>query len=217
MMKNYLTLILLFFACLADATSGISNISGKPNILLIITDQQSIDAMSCAGNDHLNTPAMDLLAANGIRFTNNYVTQPLCLPFRTSLQTAQYPHEAYALKDRAIKVHLIYSIIIFLFVFFFSDLFARVLKDQRIAYYIKIISIDIVLFGLYKFYAGFQLHKLPVLTDSFRKTLGKYRDDLVVWIIFEKAVIYLLNNPSFRDQIRLLRVQGIDGLRTCHC
>ena len=81
MMKNYLTLIILFFVFLADAKSGTANASGKPNILLIITDQQSIDAMSCAGNNYLNTPAMDLLAANGIRFTNNYVTQPLCLPF----------------------------------------------------------------------------------------------------------------------------------------
>lgn len=65
----------------------------QPNVLLIMTDQQTADAMSCAGNKNLATPAMDALAADGIRFTNNYVTQPLCLPFRTSLQTARYPHE----------------------------------------------------------------------------------------------------------------------------
>lgn len=65
----------------------------QPNVLLIMTDQQTADAMSCARNNNLATPAMDALAADGIRFTNNYVTQPLCLPFRTSLQTARYPHE----------------------------------------------------------------------------------------------------------------------------
>ncbi|MBT6006221.1 MAG: sulfatase-like hydrolase/transferase, partial [Prolixibacteraceae bacterium] len=65
----------------------------QPNVLLIITDQQTADAMSCAGNLYLKTPALDKLAAGGIRFTNNYVTQPLCLPFRSSLQTARYPHE----------------------------------------------------------------------------------------------------------------------------
>ncbi|MDX1285314.1 MAG: sulfatase-like hydrolase/transferase, partial [Draconibacterium sp.] len=50
-------------------------------------------AMSCAGNSYLKTPAMDKLAESGIRFTNNYVVQPLCLPFRSSLQTSRYPHE----------------------------------------------------------------------------------------------------------------------------
>ena len=65
----------------------------KPNILLIITDQQTADAMSCAGNQYLHTPAIDELAASGVRFERNYVTQPLCLPFRSSLQTGCYPHE----------------------------------------------------------------------------------------------------------------------------
>jgi len=68
----------------------------RPNVLLILTDQQTADALSCAGNSYLKTPALDKLAADGIRFTNNYVTQPLCLPFRTSLQTARYPHEINA-------------------------------------------------------------------------------------------------------------------------
>ncbi len=65
----------------------------KPNILLIITDQQTASAMSCAGNFYLHTPALDKLAESGIRFEKNYVTQPLCLPFRSSLQTSRYPHE----------------------------------------------------------------------------------------------------------------------------
>ena len=72
----------------------------KPNVLLIMTDQQTVDAMSCAGNLFLQTPAMDNLAADGIRFTNNYVTQPLCLPFRSSLQTARYPHEIKVYNNR---------------------------------------------------------------------------------------------------------------------
>ena len=79
---------------LTDLSSGSGkNKTEQPNVLLIMTDQQTADAMSNAGNRYLNTPAMDELAADGIRFTNNYVTQPLCMPFRTSLQTARYPHE----------------------------------------------------------------------------------------------------------------------------
>ncbi len=40
----------------------------KPNILLIMTDQQRADAMNCAGNRDVHTPAMDWLAAGGTRF-----------------------------------------------------------------------------------------------------------------------------------------------------
>ena len=49
--------------------------------------------MSCAGNKQLKTPNIDKLVESGIRFDRNYVSQPLCLPFRSSLQTARYPHE----------------------------------------------------------------------------------------------------------------------------
>lgn len=67
--------------------------SDQPNVLLIMTDQQTDEAMSCTGNPHLDTPAMDRIAARGVRFTRSYVTQPLCLPCRSSIQTGRYPHE----------------------------------------------------------------------------------------------------------------------------
>jgi len=86
--------------CLVSSIFGVTGITAqsnkvvkKPNILLIITDQHTADAMSCAGNSYLKTPAMDKLAASGVRFEKNYVTQPLCLPSRSSLQTSCYPHE----------------------------------------------------------------------------------------------------------------------------
>jgi len=95
------TWILALVILTAGCSPGPGKISQKkPNILLIMTDQQTADALSCAGNKNLKTPALDALAANGIRFTNNYVTQPLCLPFRTSLQTARYPHEVMVRNNR---------------------------------------------------------------------------------------------------------------------
>ena len=78
---------LTFLGCSRRASSD------QPNVLLIMTDQQTDEAMSCAGNPYLETPAMDRIAARGVRFTRSYVTQPLCLPCRSSIQTGRYPHE----------------------------------------------------------------------------------------------------------------------------
>jgi arylsulfatase A-like enzyme len=65
----------------------------KPNVLLIITDQQTADAMSNAGNKDLHTPAMDKLAQNGVRFTRAYCAQPLCTPSRTAIFSGKMPFE----------------------------------------------------------------------------------------------------------------------------
>ena len=70
------------------------NASRKPNILIIMTDQQFADAMSCVmGTRYLHTPHMDSLAENGMRFTRAYTPNPLCMPMRTSLFTGRYPHQ----------------------------------------------------------------------------------------------------------------------------
>jgi choline-sulfatase len=66
----------------------------RPNVLLILTDQHSADAMSCAqGDRYLRTPAIDRIAAQGVRFTRAYVANPICVPSRTALFTGRYPHE----------------------------------------------------------------------------------------------------------------------------
>ena len=65
--------------------------NNRPNILLVVTDQQRADMMSTAGNPHLETPAMDALAASGTRFNRAYCTNPVCSPSRTSLLTGRFP------------------------------------------------------------------------------------------------------------------------------
>jgi arylsulfatase A-like enzyme len=67
--------------------------STQPNVLLIITDQQTVRALSCAGNRDLKTPALDSLAARGVRFEKSYCTYPLCSPSRASQVTSRMPHE----------------------------------------------------------------------------------------------------------------------------
>lgn len=58
-----------------------------------MTDQQSADAMSCTGNPYLHTPAMDRLAASGLRFDTAYAAYPLCVPARTAMFCGRMPHE----------------------------------------------------------------------------------------------------------------------------
>ncbi|MGB2824191.1 MAG: sulfatase-like hydrolase/transferase, partial [Phycisphaerae bacterium] len=65
--------------------------SRRPNILIIIADQQHAGMLSCAGNGHLKTPAMDSLAAAGARFELAYCTNPVCLPSRFGMMTGRMP------------------------------------------------------------------------------------------------------------------------------
>jgi len=63
----------------------------RPNILFIMTDQQQAGMMSCTGNKWLKTPAMDRLAASGVRFERAFASNPVCVPCRFSLQTGLMP------------------------------------------------------------------------------------------------------------------------------
>src|SRR5262249_19161642 len=67
--------------------------AARPNVLFIITDQQSNCALSANGNPYLRTPAMDALARDGITFTESYCTYPVCSPARSSFFTSRMPHE----------------------------------------------------------------------------------------------------------------------------
>ncbi len=63
----------------------------KPNIVYIMTDQQTAEAMNCAGNEYVSTPNMDRLANDGVRFTNAYCSTPLSGPSRFAMFTGYSP------------------------------------------------------------------------------------------------------------------------------
>lgn len=62
-----------------------------PNILMILSDDQGAWAMGCAGNDEIQTPTLDALAAEGTRLENFFCASPVCSPARASLMTGQPP------------------------------------------------------------------------------------------------------------------------------
>lgn len=72
--------------------SGMAAPAARPNVLLIMTDDQRQDAMSVAGNRVLRTPHMDRIAGEGVRFTQAFVTNSLCGPSRASFLTGLYSH-----------------------------------------------------------------------------------------------------------------------------
>jgi len=66
--------------------------SGFPNIIVIMTDQQKATASHLYGNTFCETPAMARLAEDGVLFEHAFTPHPLCVPARISLWTAQFPH-----------------------------------------------------------------------------------------------------------------------------
>ena len=66
----------------------------QPNVLLIIADQWATRVTDGSGRNEfgVQTPGIDRLAAEGIRFTQSYTSFPLCCPARASFFTGMWPH-----------------------------------------------------------------------------------------------------------------------------
>ena len=62
----------------------------RPNVLWIFSDQHRAQAIGCYGDPNIETPHLDRLAHEGVRFTNAYSNAPLCSPFRACLYSGQY-------------------------------------------------------------------------------------------------------------------------------
>lgn len=65
--------------------------SRRPNIMVILSDDQGCWALGCAGNREIRTPSLDALAAAGMRFENAFCASPVCSPARASLMTGRMP------------------------------------------------------------------------------------------------------------------------------
>ena len=80
------------------AAAGIVGCSGtdekpqRPNILFIMTDDHTTQAMSCYGSSLICTPNMDRIAREGIRFDNCYATNALSGPSRACILTGKFSH-----------------------------------------------------------------------------------------------------------------------------
>ena len=90
-MKNisYLIALFVFTSCQPEDAP-----MPPPNIVLIMADDLGYETLTVNGGESYQTPFLDQLAANGMRFTHAY-SNPLCTPSRVKLMTGKYNHRNY--------------------------------------------------------------------------------------------------------------------------
>jgi uncharacterized sulfatase len=84
-MRN--TLLFLWFLTLANWAVAQKNT--KPNIIFIFIDDMGWGDVGCYGNDFIDTPHIDQLAKDGMRFTDFYAAGAVCSPTRCAVQSGQ--------------------------------------------------------------------------------------------------------------------------------
>ncbi len=93
MAKSATPLLAVPFAAAALVSCGEQQQSKQPNILFIMTDDHTTQAMSCYGGRLIETPNMYRLAREGMRFDNCYATNALSGPSRACILTGKFSHE----------------------------------------------------------------------------------------------------------------------------
>ena len=68
-------------------------LSRRPNILLIMSDNQSAGTLGCYGNQEIRTPHLDRLATGGVRFNQAFCVNAMCSPCRASVLTGLMPSQ----------------------------------------------------------------------------------------------------------------------------
>lgn len=87
--KIYLSLLLVPFLLAGCQTTSDQELTQNPNILILYTDDMGYGDLSSYGHPNIQTPRIDRLADQGIRFTN-FLTGNWCVPSRTQLLTGRY-------------------------------------------------------------------------------------------------------------------------------
>ena len=100
MIDRYLKWLVLSLACIVTMSPREAAAEDRPNFVFIYTDDQRWDALSCVQKEQgetgrfpwLESPNLDKLASEGVRFRNAFVVLALCAPSRASFLTGQYGH-----------------------------------------------------------------------------------------------------------------------------
>src|SRR5947208_832904 len=82
--------LVILLAILCSAATAGSALAKPPNIVLILADDLGWADLGCYGNRFNETPRLDKLATQGVRFTDFYSAGPVCSPTRAAIQSGQY-------------------------------------------------------------------------------------------------------------------------------
>jgi arylsulfatase A len=80
---------------LAASSSDLSAAPKPPNVVLVLVDDLGWMDLGCQGSTFYETPHIDRLAAQGMRFTNGYAACAVCSPTRAAVQTGRYPSRLF--------------------------------------------------------------------------------------------------------------------------
>lgn len=89
---SQITLFLALWAGFMSSQGRAQQLSSKPNIILIVSDDHGTDALGAYGNPVIRTPHLDQLAKEGTRFTDAYCTSASCAASRSVILTGNYGH-----------------------------------------------------------------------------------------------------------------------------
>ncbi|MHC4998957.1 MAG: sulfatase-like hydrolase/transferase, partial [Planctomycetota bacterium] len=85
---GFITVAIALQGCLENVGTAVSN---RPNVVIIFTDDQGYADVGCFGAKDFETPNLDQMAREGMRFTDFYVGGSVCSPSRAALLTGCYP------------------------------------------------------------------------------------------------------------------------------
>ena len=106
MMKTGITALIALFLFGSCTNKSYDPQSMRPNILFIITDDQSWEHLGCYGDEAVRTPNVDRLAASGIRYENAYTACPSCSPSRAGILTGQ---DVYRLEEGGVLTGILWD------------------------------------------------------------------------------------------------------------
>lgn len=106
MMRDLICLVLLF-GTVISAPAASPGAARPPNVVLILADDLGYGDLGCYGQEKIQTPNLDRLAANGMRFTQAYAGSSVCAPARSALMTGRHNGHGRVRDNLPHGVHLL--------------------------------------------------------------------------------------------------------------
>ncbi len=91
MRRHFVTTAFLVLSVVFVAGTDQTTVARQPNVVLIVADDLGWSDLSCYGSDLHETPRLDRLAAQSVKFTDAYAASPVCSPTRASILTGRHP------------------------------------------------------------------------------------------------------------------------------